>query len=174
PTADHPAPASAGGCAVQIVELTDSRRAPETLGSLANFRSIQAPPDREAWLRSIFEVGMAARGFKVSFAPAGAEAAPGAVTARIRLQAVWISTPAMNKAGSAVLRMNAAPSGAPLGPERVYRGDQTGLNWAGSTSEFNGLLDRVFADALDAMAADLRPLCPSGSSSAPPPPTATP
>src|ERR1700677_3750830 len=85
PTAAPPAPSSAGGCAVQIVELKDSRRAPETLGNLAGFKAIQAPADREAWLRSIFEVGLTARGFKVSFAGDGPT--PGAVTARIRLQA---------------------------------------------------------------------------------------
>jgi hypothetical protein len=169
-TADNPAPPGAGGCPVQIVELKDSRRGPETVGSVITFRAMQAPADREAWLRSIFEVGLKARGFAPSFAPAGAEATakPG-VTARVRIQAVWISLQAMNKIGSVVFRASAA-GGAEAGPEKIYRGDKTALNWWGSQAEFNGLLNDLFAMALDDFAADLRPLC---SAPAPTTPAAT-
>ena len=168
-TADNPAPPGAGGCAVQIVELKDSRRGPETVGSVVTLRAMQTPPDREAWLRSIFEVGLKARGFAPSFVAAGGEATakPG-VTAHVRIQAVWISLQAMNKIGSVVFRASAS-GGAEAGPEKIYRGDKTALNWWGSQSEFNGLLNDLFAMALDDFAADLRPLCsaPAAPASAP-------
>ena len=157
--ADAPAPPDGGGCPVQIVELTDSRRGPETVGSMMSFRAMQAPPDRQAWLRSVFDVGLTARGFKPSFAAADAAALPGAVTARVRLRTVWISLLQMNKSGSVALQVSAAPAGAPPGPAKVYRGDKTSVNMWGSQAEFNGLINQVFAEALDGLAADLQPLC---------------
>ncbi len=125
------------------------------------FRAIQAPADRQAWLRSAIEVGLTARGFKPSFStdPASGAGTPGAVSARIRLTVLWISLGAMNKAGSVVLRMSAAAGDRPAGPEKIYRGDEVSLFWMATQSEFNGLVDKIFADALDDMAADLRPLC---------------
>lgn len=59
------------GCAVTIAGLTDDRRAPETIGIVPGFRSIAAPADREAWLRSIIETGLRVRGFTptVALAP---------------------------------------------------------------------------------------------------------
>lgn len=159
--ADNPAPPSAGGCPVQIIELKDTRRGPETVGSVVTLRAMQAPPDRETWIRSVFEVGLKARGFNPSFSAEGGEAAakPDVVTTRIRIQAVWISMQAMNKIGSIVFRASAAGGGATSGPEKIYRGDKTAVNWWGSQSEFNGLLNDLFASALDDFAADLRPLC---------------
>lgn len=158
----HPAPPDAGGCTVQIVELGDARRAPEALGVMVGFKAIQSPSDRAAWLRSVFEVGLAARGFKPVFSPAEAPV-QGAVTARIRMKAVWITTQGMNKVGSLAVFMSAAAPGAALGPEKIYRGDDQSLNFAGSRGEFNGLANRLFADAMDAMSEDLRPLCPGAA-----------
>jgi hypothetical protein len=168
---ENPAPPSANGCQVQIVELRDTRRAPETLGAWATMRAIQAPPDREAWLRSVFEVGLAARGFNATVTPSGGGLTPGAVTARVRVQAIWISIVPGDQTGSVVIRMSAAaPSGAP-GPEKVYRGDQIRAFWSSSQESFNDMTNRTFAAALDAMSADLRPLCSAGPAA---PPTAAP
>ncbi len=161
--AANPAPPSANGCAVQVVELTDARRGPETVGSVVGFQQIQAPTDRDAWLRSVIEVGLTARGFKPSF---GAEPAPGAVTARVRLRTVWISLVQMNKMGSAVLQASAAQGAGEPGAMKIYRADRTSVNMWGSQSEFNELVNQVFAGALDGLAADLRPLCAAGPSAA--------
>jgi hypothetical protein len=169
-SADKPAPPSAGGCPVQIVELKDGRRGPETVGSVVTLRAMQAPSDREAWLRSVFDVGLKARGFNPSFtAPGGEPAArPDMVTARVRVHAVWISLMAMNKTGSVVFLASAAGAGAAPGPEKIYRGDKTAVNWWGSQTEFNGLLNDLFALALDDFAADLRPLCSAPAAAATP------
>lgn len=166
-SSDNPAPPSAGGCPVQIVELTDSRRGPETIGAMMTFRAMQAPADRQAWLRSVFEVGLTARGFKPSFTTGGDAAATDSVTARIRVRAIWISLLQMNKTGSVAFKASTASAGASPGPEKVYRGDRTSLNMWGSQSEFNELTNQVFAEALDALAADLRPLCSPAAAPAP-------
>jgi hypothetical protein len=157
-----PAPPDAGGCPVRIVELTDSRRDPQTVGSLLTERAIAAPTDREAWLRSVFGIGLAARGFKPSF-EAGEAAAPGAVVVRVRLRTLWVGLIQMNKTGSVALQVSAASAGAGDGAARLYRGDKTSLSMWGSASEFNGLVNQVFAEALDGLAADLRPLCSAGA-----------
>jgi hypothetical protein len=154
--ADAARPSTAGGCAVQI-ELTDPRRDPQIVGAFGV--ALRAPDDREAWLRSVFDVGLKARGFTPSFAPAGGPLDPAVVTARIRIQVIWISTQQMNKVGSVVLRGVLAAPGAPAGPEAVYRGDKTGVNMWGSTKEFNDHANAVFALALDDLAEDLRALC---------------
>lgn len=154
--ADAARPSTAGGCAVQI-ELTDPRRDPQIVGAFGV--ALRAPDDREAWLRSVFDVGLKARGFTPSFAPVGGPPDPTVVTARIRIQVIWISTQQLNKVGSVVLRGVLAAPGAPAGPEAVFRGDKTGVNMWGSTKEFNDHANAVFALALDDLAEDLRALC---------------
>jgi hypothetical protein len=160
-TAKAAVPSAAGGCSVQI-ELTDPRRDPQIVGAFGV--ALRAPDDREAWLRSVFEVGLKARGFTPGFAPAGGPPDPAAVTARLRIQVIWITNQQMNKVGSVVLRGVLAAPGAPPGPEAVYRGDKTAVNMWGTTKEFNDHANAVFALALDDLAEDLRPLC-----AAPPP-----
>jgi hypothetical protein len=155
------APAAPSGCAVRILEIRDTRRDPQTLG--ANFRAIQAPADREAWLRSVFEIGLKARGFDPSFGPAEAGAGP-SVTAKVQLKVAWLSFAAMNKAGDVVMRVSTGAPSAALGAEKTYRGGRTGLLWTGSQTEYNDFFNQLFADALDAMAADLRPLCAAPAS----------
>ena len=158
--ADAPAPPSAAGCRVHIVQLTDRARAPEVFGAIVTFRTIAAPADREAWLRSVFDVGLTARGFKPSFATPGSEAVvdPSVVMTRIRFQNVWISTLGTNKNGTIVLRAASARGAQPTA-ERVYRSDKTSVNMWGTRNEFNGLLNQVVAEALDDLAVDLREQC---------------
>jgi len=154
--ADAAGPSTAAGCPVQI-ELTDPRRDPQVVGAAG--LAFRAPEDREAWLRSVFDVGLKARGFMPSFLNAGGTPDPAVVTARIRIQAIWISAQQMNKVGSVVLRGVLAAPGALPGSEAVYRGDKTAVNMWGSTKEFNDHANAVFALVLDDLAEDLRPLC---------------
>lgn len=169
-------------CAVTIAGLTDSRRAPETIGIVPGFRSISAPADREAWFRSVVETGLRARGFTptVALAPeptrppevaaeavatdaaAAAEAVapapgPNELTVRVRLQSVWLASMGMNKTGSVVLHMSAAHGAQ--SHDGYYRGEYVSPNWANGRGEFNEHLDRTFAEALNAMANDLAPMC---------------
>lgn len=174
--------ARVAGCEVTIAGLTDNRRAPETIG-MAGLRSIAAPADREAWFRSVVETGLRVRGFTPTFAPAPVEtpapqaaaeaitteiaaadsvapaAAPGpdVLTIRVRLQSVWLASLGMNKTGSVVLHMSAAHGAQ--SHEDYYRGEYVSPNWANGRGEFNEHLDRTFAEALNAMARDLAPMC---------------
>ncbi|WP_395644800.1 hypothetical protein [Terricaulis sp.] len=167
------------GCQVVIAGLTDTRRAPETIGVVPGFRSISAPADRDAWFRSVIETGLRERGFTPSFAPAEPPAPPAAdgavateiaatetaapapgpavLTIRVGLHSVWLSTLGMNKTGSVVLHMSAARGDQ--SHEDYYRGEYLSPNWAGGRGEFNEHLDRTFAEALNSMAADLAPMC---------------
>ncbi len=157
--------ASATLCAVNITELSDPRRAPDVLGMMGN-RAIVAPADREAWLRSVFEVGLHARGFAATFTTPDASAATpdanagDALIVRVSVRSIWLSTVGMNKTAAAVLHV-AASRGSQT-HEADYRGDVVLANWAGTQTEFNGALERAFARALDAIAVDLRPLCAAG------------
>lgn len=159
--ADHPAPPDGGGCAIQVLEIRDVRRAPEIFGSVLNFQAFHGPDDREAWLRSIFDVGLKARGFNVTTLNDGARTpvSGGQVAIRAQLQSVWIGIQGMNKVGSVVLRIRSGPGGGSAGTERIYRGDKTSVNMWGSQKEFNGLLNDIVALALDDLATDLHPMC---------------
>lgn len=163
---------TANGCAVTIAALTDTRRSPETVGVITGLRAIHAPADREAWLQSVIETGLRARGFTPTFAPTPVEpaeaetieaelaappAGPQALTLRINLRSVWLASLGMNKTGSVVLQMSAAHGDQAR--EGHYRGEQVSTNWANGRGEFNEHLDRTFAEALDTMANDLRPMC---------------
>jgi hypothetical protein len=169
---ERDAGAARSGCAVTIAGLTDTRRSPETVGIITGVRAIHAPADREAWFRSVIETGLQARGFTPTFAPAPAEpvaaesteagltepaAGPDVLTLRINLRSVWLASLGMNKTGSVVLQMSAARGAQ--NHQGYYRGEHISPNWANGRGEFNEHLDRTFAEALDAMAADLRPMC---------------
>lgn len=169
---ERDAGAAPSGCAVTIAGLTDTRRSPETVGIITGVRAIHAPADREAWFRSVIETGLRARGFTPTFAPAPAEpvtaesteagltapaAGPETLTLRVNLQSVWLASLGMNKTGSVVLQMSAARGAQ--SHQGYYRGEHISPNWANGRGEFNEHLDRTFAEALDAMAADLRPMC---------------
>jgi len=177
PAATKASAPAAPACPITVVSLTDTRRAPDILGMEMQFRALGAPADRQAWLRSIVETGLTARGFTPTVSPEGAPApAADTLTLSLSLKAAWISLPTMNKSASVVLRAGAG-RGVP-GLARDYRGDVTNLNWAGTTNEFNSLLNRTIAQALDDLAADLRPMCASPAASPSPAeadkPTSTP
>lgn len=172
---EREAPARVAGCAVTVAELIDTRRAPQTIGIIPAYQAIEAAPDRAAWFHSVVETGLRARGFTPTFAAPSEAAAPVAtdasvseavaapapgpnvLTVRIRLQSVWLASMGMNKSGSVVLRMSAAHGAQSR--EGHYRGELVAANWAGTRSEFAEHLDRTMAEALDALAADLAPLC---------------
>jgi hypothetical protein len=101
------------GCEITIAELTDGRRAPETFGIIAGFRSIAAPTDRQAWLRSVIEVGLRARGFTPTFALVSEEApAPGSATEAVAIEAA-LAEPTLTEPA---LPASAEPAAVP-GPE---------------------------------------------------------
>jgi hypothetical protein len=146
-----PAPPVATHCPVRITEVSDARRAPETLGIVAG-RPVRAPEDRTAWVRSMTDA-LGPRGFDVTYGDTG----PG-LPVQVRLTTAWVTAVSTNKTANLVLHARIArPDAEPI--ERDYRGDLTNLNWNSTDTELKHLVDRVIAEALDHMAADLAPLC---------------
>lgn len=142
-------------CAVNVVEVADLRRAKDTIGVVAG-RSVKAPADTTAWLTSIMG-GLNARGLAVVSDPARAQGAND-ITVRVGLKSVWLTAVSTNKAANVVLHIRAELAGRPP-IDADYRGSLTNVNWASTKDELKNLTNAAFAEALNAIAPDLRRLC---------------
>jgi hypothetical protein len=151
----HAAMAVAPPCSIDVVELVDARHAPGTLGVVAG-RAVKSPDDTNAWLRSIIG-GLRARGVAVDFREP-ASTPSDAILVRVSLQTAWVTNVWDNGTANVVLHVRAGRGGAAT-IDRDYRGSLSTVNWASGVGELQGLVDHAFAKALDAIAADLRPLC---------------
>lgn len=152
--ASVPAPTSSADCTVQIVRMTDARRAPDVLGVVSG-RAVKSPDNTQAWLQAILG-GLGGRGLKISFA---SDAPPGgAVVADVSLRSAWLTSTVTNKTANVVLHIRADRPGAdPI--DRDYRGAVSVMNWASTTDELQRLVDAAFGGALDNMAIDFRQMC---------------
>jgi len=149
-------PKTEPGCTIRFASLVDERRSPEMAGVIGK-RGVLAPADSQAWLRAVLG-GLEARGIRPAFEAAPA-AGPATPTASLMLQTAWIASTVVTYSANVVLRLQAsAPAGAPI--DRMYRGrvSRTAY-WSGGVDTLQSAMDGAFADALDAMAADLKPLC---------------
>jgi|GEM_PF-2081453 len=149
-------PKAESGCTIRFASLVDERRSPEMAGVIGK-RGVLAPADSQAWLRAVLG-GLESRGIRPAFeaAPAVGPAPP---TASLTLQTAWIASTVVTYSANVVLRLQAsAPGGATI--DRMYRGrvSRTAY-WSGGVDTLQSAMDGAFADALDAMAADLKPLC---------------
>ncbi|MEQ1820773.1 MAG: hypothetical protein ABL871_19395 [Terricaulis sp.] len=156
------------GCPITIVELTDLRRAPETMGMIDGVRAVSGPADHAAWLHSVAENGLRVRGFTPTIALAGAEGAvpdepadSSAFNIHLKLRSVWLTTYGLNRTGSVVLEMSA--SRGTQNHTEFYRGEIIMADHSGTRGEFSDLLDRTVAEALNAMADDLALMCAEAS-----------
>lgn len=146
--------AAAPACALNVTEVVDARRAPETLGVVLG-KAVKSPSDTVAWLRSIVS-DLGPRGYAVTFADPAAP--PTAVSAKVTLQTAWIADEMANKVASVVLVVEASgPGGVSL--KRPYRGSVALVNWVNGSDELQGAVNRAFGKALDQIAVDLRSLC---------------
>ena len=105
-------------CRLNIVTLTDDRRAPEMLGIVGG-RAVKTPGDTQAWLRSVVN-GLSTRGFTVDFSQNGTTGS-GAVVASISLRTAWVTDVSITKDASVVFHVVASRAGSPT-LERDYRG----------------------------------------------------
>jgi hypothetical protein len=158
--ADPPAPSAAPGprgCRLQITEIVDSRLDPTTIGSVAG-RVVHGPADTRAWIESAL-ASLKSAGLAVSFAT-DAPPSPAGLTASVTLVTAWVSSAATSKNASIVLRVRYAANGALL-KQANYRGSVSTVDWLGSASEVQGMVDDAMAQILAAMDADLRAICAS-------------
>ncbi len=152
---DRDAPAGKpSGCTVNFAEIVDERRSPDLVGVIER-RAVRAPADVQAWMRAVLG-GLIARGVDVRFDSA---AAPGTIPARFTLQTAWMQSTVSTYSASVVVRLQAEGSaGAAI--DRSYRGRVARTSyWSGGTATLQSAVDGAFADALDAMAADLKAAC---------------
>jgi hypothetical protein len=118
-------------------------------------RAILAPADPEAWLRAVLG-GLHSRGIAPLFG--GGSAAVDGPTARIALKSAWISDNKDIFSANVVFNVEARNSrGVAL--NKIYRGQAVRIVWGAGTATLQNAINRAFADALDAVAVDLKRLC---------------
>jgi hypothetical protein len=147
--------ANPSSCSVNFAEIRDERRSPDLVG-VVNRRAVRAPADTQAWMRAVLS-GLEARGVKVGFRPDAVGA--GLSTARLILQTAWIAGGEVTYSGNVVVKLEARAEGGRT-IDQIYRGRASRTAyWSGGADTLQSAVDGAFADALDAMAADLRNLC---------------
>lgn len=142
------------GCAIHFAEIVDERRSPEMIGVIER-RAVRAPADVQAWMRAVLG-GLKARGVDARFDSA---AGPGLPSARFTLQTAWIQSTVVTYSASIVVRLQ-AQGAAGSAIDKSYRGRVARTAyWSGGTDTLQSAVDGAFADALNAMAADLKAMC---------------
>jgi hypothetical protein len=158
---DRDFPATAGAkpapaCTARFTDIVDIRRSPEMAGVIGQ-RGVLAPQDVQAWLRAVLG-GLNARGVKPDFG-ADATVENSAPTVSFTLQTAWIASTTVTYSASVVIQLKAhGAAGQSL--DKSYRGNVSRTAyWSGGVDTLQSAIDGAFADALDAMAVDLRTLC---------------
>ena len=143
-------------CIVNFIGIIDERRSPEMAGVVGE-RGVLAPQDFKLWLQAVLG-GLTARGIRPNFG--SSVTADGAMpTASVTLQTAWIASTEVTYSANVVARLEASGTGSPP-IDKVYRGHVSRTAyWSGGIDTLQSAMDGAFADALDAMAVDLRPLC---------------
>ena len=151
---DAPRPdAKASACTINF-EIVDERRSPDMVGVIER-RAVRAPADVQAWMRAVLG-GLTVRGVSPRF---DAAAAPGTPSARFTLQTAWIQSTVVTYSASVVVRLQAEGGTGPA-IDKSYRGRVARTAyWSGGTATLQSAVDGAFADALDAMAVDLKAMC---------------
>lgn len=142
-------------CAARFTDIVDVRRSPEMAGVIGQ-RGVLAPQDVRTWLQAVLG-GLTARGVKPGFE--GDAAAEGTPTASFTLQTAWIASTAATYSANVVIQLK-AQGAAGRSFDKSYRGrvSRTAY-WSGGVDTLQSAMDGAFADALDAMAEDLKALC---------------
>lgn len=155
-TEDAPAK-TAPACSVTFTSLADGRREALLVGAVGD-RAVQSPQDVQAWMRAIL-TGLPRRGINPQYAAASAAGGPASgPTAQFTLRMVWIDASEMDISANVIVAIDATgQNGRAL--HKVYRGRITKINWAGTSSEIQKDISDAFADSLDKIAPDLKPLC---------------
>lgn len=146
----------APSCAVHFTDVVDERDSPEILGVIGR-RGVLAPTDIPAWLHAVL-LGLEARGIKPIMAGDGG-ASTSMPHAVFRLRIAWIDSTEVTYSANVSIRLSVgAAHGQSM--DRDYRGrvSRTAY-WSGGVDTLQSAIDGAFADALDDIAADLKPMC---------------
>jgi len=137
-------------CRVRLAEFHDELTDPGTMGSIG-FRPIRA--DTAAWVRS--GLGTLARDPRIQFVDGG----QADLDLNVSLLKAYMISITTEKSANVVLRIRYTRPDA-SSDEQVYRGVDTGLDWAGTTDETQGALDDALAEALASIQRDVLARCP--------------
>jgi hypothetical protein len=147
-----PAKSPAPACAIAFT-LADERSSPQLAGVIGK-RAVKAPADGGAWLRAVL-AGFPRRGI----APQSDAAQGHAPSVRLALRTAWIDSSVETYNATVVIAVHGeASDAAPV--DRTYRGRASRTAyWSGGVDTLQSAIDGAFANALDQMAIDLKPLC---------------
>jgi len=145
-------------CRMRVLEIVDDRMDPTILGSVGG-RTVHAPPDAQAWMRSVMG-GLNRLGVAVEFGDADAGSA--GLAARAELKTAWVSSETTAKTASVVLGFRYFQAGT-LIKAADYRGSISATNWSSTQDEIQRMVDRAFDQVLAQAAADILAACPTRS-----------
>jgi hypothetical protein len=140
---------------MRIVAVTDERMDPTVLGVVGG-RTVRAPSDAQAWIRSVLR-GLQAAGIQVEFADSDSEA-PGTFNTRVLLRTAWVSSATTAKLANVVFNIEYRGGAATPGATD-YRGHISSPNWNSTDDELQSVVNRAFDQALEQIATDFRSMC---------------
>ncbi|HEY8949985.1 MAG TPA: hypothetical protein VIM56_13960 [Rhizomicrobium sp.] len=135
-----------GACAIRLVEVRDARADMRSMGTIGA-RMIDEP-DSVAWMRSGFDT--LKRDARISFADGGK-----AMDLKVEILKAYMLSITEAKTTNIVVRIDYG--GAQ--PEGVYRGTDTGLNWASGSGETQSSFDRAMAQLMASIDEDIVARC---------------
>lgn len=142
-------------CPLRLMEVSDARTAPGTIGSVAHLR-IHLADDGAAWLT---ELSQALPQYGVALTPqTQPESDALELVARLELVRVWMRSMTTSASANLVLRMHYEGESDEPNPV-TYRGNETGVVWWGTASEMEGMLGRAATQAFTRLAEDVRQRC---------------
>jgi hypothetical protein len=154
--------AATASCRVRVTEIHDLRADPLSMGVIGN-RPIRGA-DAPAWVRS----GLDSLGLDQRILLVGAELGNDADLAlSLDLLKAYMHSITTQKSANVVLRVRYSRHGQPL-DEQVYRGVDTGGNWAQGDGETQEAFDAALAESLTAIDRDIRTRCAAAVAGAAP------
>ena len=147
------------GCKLAVGEIKDARADPATIGFIGS-RPVRGPGNPQAWIGNVL-AGLSSYGLNVEYPASDVPATE--LVAKATLMTAWVSSVATAKTGSVVINVRFSRGDAVV-KDANYRGAVSSVDWWGSDSEIQGMIDDALTQIVDAVSHDLVSLCPSGAS----------
>jgi hypothetical protein len=141
-------------CAVSVKTLADRRSS--TSFFTEHFELETFAKSVPQWVRDGV-LSLEQYGYDVHFEPVAAPTRD-VLTADLTIQKAYVNLVSASKVAIVVLGADYAKNGAVI-ESIVYRGQETGVNWANSADELEGAMNAALTRVLAAIAADIDRLC---------------
>ncbi|MEQ1497753.1 MAG: hypothetical protein ABL914_03760 [Novosphingobium sp.] len=143
-------------CVVQILEVTDTRLDPDTIGIIFD-KAIKAPKDRTAWLRGMI-ASLESRGIDVVFPDEIATSTP-LVSIRIHFDKAWLMDNYDAVVSSVLFRVVEPKADGTVSQVQFTGKDRASTILKLGAGQANSALDSALTQALDSMALHLKGRC---------------